>query len=263
MADIIGVFGGSGFYSLLEDAEEKKISTPYGKPSSLVRIGKIGGRDVAFIARHGDKHEYPPHKVPFKANVWAMHELGVKRIVTTTACGSLKKEIKPGDFVVPDQFVNFTRREDTFHDGPETIHVAMDEPYCPELRKALYETAKKNGLPAHQNGTVVVIQGPRFSSKAESRFFSNQGFDIVNMSQYPEVVLARELEICYAAISIVTDYDVGLHGDPSIPPVNAESYLKVFAQNVEKVKKLIHDVIQKIPEERNCICKNALEGARA
>jgi 5'-methylthioadenosine phosphorylase len=262
MADIIGVFGGSGFYSLLDGAEEKKVSTPYGKPSSLVRVGKIGGRDVAFISRHGDRHEYPPHKVPFKANVWAMRELGVKRILTTTACGSLKREIKPGDFVIPDQFFNFTRRDDTYHDGPETVHLSADEPYCPELRKALFETAKKNGLPVHPSGTVVVIQGPRFSSRAESNFFKNAGFDIINMSQYPEVVLARELEICYAAISIVTDYDVGLHGDPSIPPVKAQDYMAVFAQNVEKVKKLINDVIPRIPKERNCICKSALESAK-
>lgn len=260
---MIGVFGGSGFYSLLEDAEERKISTPYGKSSSLVRIGKISGRDVAFLARHGDKHEYPPHKVPFKANIWAMRELGVKRIVTTTACGSLKREIKPGDFVIPNQFVNFTRREDTFHNGPETVHISSDEPYCPELRKILFETANKNNLNIHPNGTVVVIQGPRFSSRAESGFFKNCGFDIINMSQYPEVVLARELEICYAAISIVTDYDVGLHDDPSIQPVRAQDYLAVFAQNVEKVKKLIHDVIPEIPDERNCICAKALEGAKA
>ena len=259
---MIGVFGGSGFYSLLEDMEEREVSTPYGKPSTFIRIGKIGNRDVAFLPRHAEGHVYPPHKVPFKANIWAMKELGVKRILTTTACGSLKREIKPGDFVIPDQFVNFTRRDDTFYDGPETIHVAMDEPYCPELRRLLFENAKKRGLSVHPSGTVVMIQGPRFSSKAESRFFSRQGFDIINMSQYPEMILARELEMCYSTISIVTDYDVGLHDDPSIPPVNTKDFLAVFAKNVDNVRELIFDVIPNIPEKRECVCSRALENAR-
>ncbi|MBI5061243.1 MAG: MTAP family purine nucleoside phosphorylase, partial [Candidatus Aenigmarchaeota archaeon] len=188
---MIGIIGGSGFYSLLDDMKEKNTSTPYGKPSSTIRIGKIGNKTVAFIARHGDEHDLPPHKVPFKANAWALKQLGVKRILATSACGSLKKDIKPGDIVIPDQFVNFTRREDTFYDGPETVHISSHEPYCPELRKMIFDTAVKNGLPAHPSGTVVVIQGPRFSSQAESHFFRKLGFDIVNMTQYPEVMLAR------------------------------------------------------------------------
>ncbi|MBI5347398.1 MAG: S-methyl-5'-thioadenosine phosphorylase [Candidatus Aenigmarchaeota archaeon] len=258
---MIGIFGGSGFYSLMESAKEKMIQTPYGNTSSPVRIGKIAGRDVAFIARHGAKHEYPPHKVPFRANVWAMKELGAECIITTTACGSLKKEIMPGDFIVPDQFFNATRRKDTFYDA-ETVHISAHEPYCPVLRKILSETAAKNGFRVHPSGTVVVIQGPRFSSRAESAFFRSQGFDIINMTQYPEVVLARELEMCYASVSIVTDYDVGLHSDPSIPPVSTENYLSVFKQNVEKVKKLIVDAVPCVPESRACACKDALDGAK-
>ncbi|MBI5060751.1 MAG: MTAP family purine nucleoside phosphorylase, partial [Candidatus Aenigmarchaeota archaeon] len=181
--------------------------------------------------------------------------------LATSACGSLKKDIKPGDIVIPDQFVNFTRREDTFYDGPETVHVSSHEPYCSELRKIIFDAAATNGLPAHPKGTVVVIQGPRFSSQAESHFFRKLGFDIVNMTQYPEVMLARELEMCYASVCIVTDYDTGMQ-DSDVMPVTVESFLKVFQQNVDKIKKLMIDITPKIPEERKCICKNALENAK-
>ncbi len=258
---MIGVFGGSGFYSLLENPETKEAATPYGKTSSEITIGKIGGKDVAFIARHGTKHEYPPHRIPYKANVWAFKELGVTRIISPSAVGSLKKEIKPGEFLVPDQFVNFTRREDTFFDS-ETVHIASHEPYCPELRKLLAESGKGMGLPVHEKGTVVVIQGPRFATHAESQMFREMGFDIINMTQYPEAVLAREQEMCYANISIVTDYDTGVKDDASIRPVTIEEVLRVFRENNEKIKKLIFDIVPKISKERKCICSTALEGAR-
>lgn len=259
---MIGIIGGSGFYSLLEEAKEKKISTPYGKPSSKIMIGKIGNKEVAFLARHGVKHQYPPHKIPYKANIFALKELGVDRIIAPSAVGSLKAEIKPGSFLIPDQLVNFTRREDTFYDGPETTHVSYAEPYCPELRELLIKVSKKMKLPVHNNGTVVVVQGPRFSTKAESYFFRKQDWDIINMTQYPECVLARELEICYANISIITDYDTGLKNDPNVKPVSLEEVIGVFNENNEKLKKLIFEIVPKIPEKRECICSRALEGAR-
>lgn len=258
---MIGIFGGSGFYSLLENPEVREIETPHGKTSSNTTIGKIGSTDVAFIARHGEKHQYPPHMIPYKSNIWAFKELGVDRIIAPSAVGSLKKEIKPGEFLVPDQFVNFTRRDDTFYDN-ETVHIASHEPYCPELRKLLISTGKEMGLPVHSKGTVVVIQGPRFASHAESNMFRALGFDIINMTQYPECVLAREQEICYANISIVTDYDTGVKGDSAVKPVTIEEVLRVFKANNEKIKKLIFSIVPKISKERNCICATALEGAR-
>ncbi len=259
---MIGVLGGSGFYSLLEEKEAVTINTPFGSTSSDIHVGVIAGKRVAFIARHGASHQYPPHKVPYKANIWALKKLGVTRIIAPAAVGSLKKEIRPGDFVIADQFVNLTNRDATFYDGPETVHIATDEPYCPELRELLIYNGRKSGLRIHDNGTVVIINGPRFSSRAESSFFRSNNWDVVNMTQYPELVLARESEICYAGICIVTDYDTGLKEDASIKPVNIADALRVFAENNQRIKELLHDIIPKIPENRNCICANALEQAK-
>ena len=258
---MIGVFGGSGFYSLLDSPEIREVETPHGKPSSKITVGKIAAKDIAFIARHGERHQYPPHKIPYKANIWAFKELGVDRIIAPSAVGSLKKEIKPGEFLVPDQFVNFTRRDDTFYND-ETVHIASHEPYCPELREMLITAAKEMQLPVHNKGTVVVINGPRFASHAESHMFRALGFDIINMTQYPECVLAREQEICYANISIVTDYDTGVKDDTAIKPVSIEEVLRVFKENNEKIKQLIFNLVPKISRERSCICAIALQGAR-
>jgi len=260
---MIGIIGGTGFYELLENAEEKTITTPYGNPSAPLKIGKIGSKKVIFIPRHGSKHEYPPHKVPYKANIWALKELGVTRIISITAVGSLKSEIKPGDIVIPDQVVNFTRREDTFYNGPETTHISFDTPFCPEMRKSIIDTLNDTKeFCIHKKGTVIVIQGPRFSTIAESNFYRSQGWDIINMTIYPECVLARELELCYANISLVTDYDTGLKNDPNIKPVSTEEVIRVFKENSEKLKTIIKSVVKKIPEERNCICSKALDGAK-
>ena len=258
---MIGVLGGTGFYSLLGDAEKKEIETPFGKPISHEGIGKIHGKDVAFIARHGEKHEYPPHKIPYKANIFAFKEIGVTHIIAPTAVGSLKREIKPGDFLVPDQFVNFTRREDTFYDGPEIVHMGSTEPYCPDLRRIIIQEGAAAGYPMHPKGTVVVIQGPRFSSHAESGFFRSQNWDIINMTQYPEVMLAREKEMCYANISLVTDYDTGVKDDPDVLPVSIEDVMRILKENNEKTKKLIFNAVRKIPENRPCVCAKALDGA--
>ncbi len=259
----IGIFGGSGFYSLLEKAEEVSIETPYGAPSDKAVVGEISGRKVAFIPRHGRYHQYPPHAINYRANIWAMKELGVERILGPCASGSLQPEIKPGDFVICDQFVDRTYgRKDTFYDGPITTHVSAADPYCPTLREIAVSTAKELEIPVHDGGTVVVIQGPRFSTRAESKWFASEGWEVINMTQYPEVFLARELEICYATIALITDYDVGLEGMPEIPPVSHEEVIRVFTENNEKLKKLLFEMIPRIPEARDCPCPRALVGAR-
>jgi 5'-methylthioadenosine phosphorylase len=259
---MIGIFGGSGFYSLLDKAETIEKETPFGPPSSPITIGTIGKKEVAFIARHGLHHEFPPHRIPYKANIFAFKELGVKRIIAPTAVGSLKMQVEPGHFIVPDQFVNFTRREDTFYEERPVTHISAAEPYCPELRKITLETAQELNLPIHSSGTAVVIDGPRFSSMAESNFYRSQNWDIINMTQYPEMVLARELEMCYVNISIVTDYDAGVKEDPKITPASAEDVINALGENNEKMKKLISEIVPKIPEIRQCICSHALEGSR-
>jgi 5'-methylthioadenosine phosphorylase len=259
----IGVFGGSGFYSFVKGSRELKLRTPYGKPSGGVMLSRVGEKSVAFIPRHGVHHEFPPHMVPYRANVHAFKLLGAERIIAPNAVGSLRAEIEPGDIVFCDQFVNFTTgRKDTFYDGPVTTHVGMAQPYCPQMRKVALEAAGKMGLKFHRSGTVVVIQGPRFSTTAESRFFSRQGWDVINMTQYPEAVLAREKEMCYLNVSLATDYDVGLEGDPRVKPVSHEEVVKVFEKNMGSLRQLIVEIIRSLPDERGCECGSALEHAR-
>lgn len=259
----IGVFGGSGFYHFLENMEEVLVHTPYGPPSDAISIGEIGGRRVAFLPRHGRGHHLPAHRINYRANIWAMHSLGVTRILAPSAVGSLQPEIRPGDFVICDQFVDRTTgRADTFYDGPLVTHISAAHPYCPELRELAFATSRRLGIPTHPSGTVVVIQGPRFSTRAESRWFSSMGWDVVNMTQYPEVVLARELELCYLNISLITDYDVGVEGDPTARPVTAEEVLKAFAANLGRLRELLGAIIAAIPAERTCPCGRALSGAR-
>ncbi|MBI4174810.1 MAG: S-methyl-5'-thioadenosine phosphorylase [Candidatus Aenigmarchaeota archaeon] len=256
---MIGIFGGSGFYSLLDNAETVEKDTPFGPPSSPITLGTIGRQEVAFIARHGLHHEYPPHRIPYKANLYAFRELGVSRVIAPAAVGSLKKEIKPGDFVIPDQFVNFSSREDTFFNEVPVTHVSAADPYCPELRKLMIEMAKPLQLPVHETGTVVVVNGPRFASRAESALYQSNGWDIINMTQYPELILAREMEMCYASVCLVTDYDVGVDGGK---PVSAQDVAEMFKQNSEKLKRLILDCIPSVPAARECNCKRALDNAR-
>jgi len=259
----IGVFGGSGFYRFFRGAEEVAVRTPYGKPSARVTISAVGGKSVAFIPRHGVHHEYPPHMVPYRANVFALKKLGAKRIIAPNAVGSLKANIVPGDLVFCDQFVNFTTgRKDTYYDGPETTHVGMAEPYCPQMRRVAVEAARRMGIRYHEKGTVVVIQGPRFSTTAESRFFARQGWDVINMTQYPEVVLAREQELCFLNISLATDYDAGLEGNPDVEPVSHEEVIKVFDSKMDALRKLIVEVVKELPDKRTCDCRAALEHAR-
>ena len=255
----IGVFGGSGFYELLDNPREFKVNTPFGAPSSPIMQGEIGGRLVAFLPRHGKDHSLPPHMINYRANVWAMKELGVTRIIGPNACGSLQVHVKPGDFVICDQFVDRTSgRKDTFYDGPITTHVSSADPYCPTMRDVAAAKCADLGITAHPTGTVVVIQGPRFSTRAESKWFASQGWEVINMTQYPEAYLARELEICYVNISLITDYDVGTE---DTAPVTNEEVVRVFAENNQKVKDLLYAMIPALPEVRDCPCAHALEGA--
>jgi len=259
----IGVFGGSGFYSFLENVEYVTVETPYGHPSDRVAIGELAGRKVAFLPRHGSRHQYPPHMVNYRANVYAMKELGVTRLIGPCASGSLQVHVKPGDFVLCDQYVDRTSgRKDTFYDGPVSTHVSAAEPYCPELRKLAAKVGREQNISIHEKGTVVVIQGPRFSTKAESRWFAAQGWEVINMTQYPEAHLARELEICYLNISLITDWDVGLEGHPEIEPVSLDEVIRTFNENNNKLKELLFKLIPQIPAERHCTCGQALEGAR-
>ena len=253
----IGVFGGSGFYSFLEDVEEVDIETPYGSPSSSIALADYEGKRIAFLPRHGKNHQYPPHMIPYRANLYAMKQLGVEKIIAPTAAGSLQPYIKPGDFVVSDQFIDRTTgRKDTFYDGPETKHVSSAYPYCPELRKIAIETGKKLGIAIHEKGTVVVIQGPRFSTVAESRWFSKMGWEVINMTQYPECYLAKELGICYANIALITDYDAGLEGRDDIKPVTHDEVLRVFDASIENVKKMLFEMIKRIDlNQCNCECQ--------
>jgi 5'-methylthioadenosine phosphorylase len=254
------VFGGSGFYEFLEGAEELKVETPYGPPSAPLVLGEIEGAKVVFLPRHGRRHELPAHRVPYRANVWAMREVGVRRIIGPNASGALRADLGLGEFVVCDQFVDRTNgRADTFYDGPETTHVSAADPYCPDLRSALLATAHELGIAARDGGTVVTIQGPRFSTRAESRWFASMGWDVVSMTAYPEGHLARELELCYANVSMVTDHDVGVDGRK---PVDADTVVRVFGENIEKLRRLLLAAIPRIGPQPDDICAHALRGAR-
>ncbi|MBX3115369.1 MAG: S-methyl-5'-thioadenosine phosphorylase [Fimbriimonadaceae bacterium] len=250
----IGVFGGSGFYSLLEDVTEVKVDTPYGAPSDSIMFATVSGRKVAFLPRHGRNHTIPPHKINYRANVWAMHKLGVKAIISPCAVGSLQRHIAPGSFLVADQFVDRTKgRDDTFYDGPITSHISPADMYDKTLRNIAVETIREHGIEAHDGGTVVVIQGPRFSTKAESEWFTKMGWEIINMTQYPEGYLCHELGMAVVNISLVTDYDSGVVAD--VEAVTAHSVLEVFQKNAENARKVVLDIIKKMPADLDSLGK--------
>lgn len=245
----VGVFGGSGFYAFLDDVAEHHVTTPYGEPSAPVTIGRLGNVRVAFIPRHGRAHELPPHRVNYRANVAAMRDLGVRALLAPFAAGSLQPEVRPGDFVVVDQFVDRTSgRVDTFHDrfdaGP--LQASMADPYDERLRREFVRAATECGVTVHDGGTVVVVQGPRFSTRAESAWFRNQGWEVINMTQYPEAALAVEAGLPYAGIGLITDYDTGLEGEPGIEPVTQEQVFAVFESNVDRVRDVLFTVIPRI-----------------
>jgi 5'-methylthioadenosine phosphorylase len=259
----VGVFGGSGFYDLLDGpVEHFSLHTPYGPPSDAIAVGRKGQQRVAFLPRHGSHHTIPPHAINYRANVWAMAHLGVKRLVSPTAAGSLQPHVMPGDFVVCDQFVDRTTgRLQTYYDGPRTVHISTADPYCPDLRALAIQASRELGITVHEHGTVVVIQGPRFSTRAESRWFRAQGWEVVNMTQYPEVALARELELCYTTIALITDYDAGVEDRPEIGAVEVQDVLQVLRDNNERVRRVIELLLPRIPADRTCPCASALQYA--
>jgi 5'-methylthioadenosine phosphorylase len=248
----IGVFGGSGFYSLLDDVREIKIDTPYGPPSDSFFLATVAGRRVAFLPRHGRRHTIPPHKINYRANVWAMRSLGVKAVISPCAAGSLQPHVKPGDFVLCDQFVDRTRgRADTFYDGPVVTHISSADIYDPELRRIALEVCREHGIDVHERGTIVIINGPRFSTKAESKWFSDAGWEVISMTQYPEAYLCRELGMAVVNIALITDYDAGvIEGTEA---VDARSVLEVFAQNAERIQQVVLDMIGRFPEDLDAL----------
>jgi 5'-methylthioadenosine phosphorylase len=252
----IGVFGGSGFYALLDDVREIKVDTPYGAPSDSVFLAELHGRRVAFLPRHGRRHTIPPHRINYRANVWAMRSLGVKAVISPCAAGSLQPHVEPGDFVVCDQFVDRTRgRDDTFFDGPIVTHVSSAEIYDPNLRRLAVDVIREHEIPVHEHGTVVVIEGPRFSTRAESRWFMDAGWEVINMTQYPEAYLCRELGMAVVNISLITDYDAGvLEGTEA---VTAHDVLEVFERNAARIRSVVLEMVGRFPTDLDAL------GARA
>jgi 5'-methylthioadenosine phosphorylase len=258
----IGVFGGSGFYSLLEDVREVKVDTPYGPPSDSIFLAEVTGRRVAFLPRHGRRHTIPPHRINYRANVWAFRSLGVRAVISPCAVGSLQPDIAPGDFVVSDQFVDRTSgRDQTFFDGPIVTHLSSADIYDPTLRALALEVIRAHDIPVHDHGTMVVISGPRFSTRAESRWFSDSGFSIIGMTQYPEAYLCRELGMAVVNIALVTDYDVGLHTETE--PVTAAEVLEVFATNARRIQAVVLDLLGRLPADLDALgAREALEPTR-
>ncbi|MEM1879742.1 MAG: S-methyl-5'-thioadenosine phosphorylase [Desulfurococcaceae archaeon] len=261
----IGIIGGSGLYELpgIEEVKELKVYTPYGMPSDNIVVGVLKGRRVAFLARHGRGHRIPPHRVNYRANIWALKTLGVKWILAVSAVGSLREDYRPGDFVVPDQFIDMTKgiRPHTFFEGGVVAHVSMADPFCEHLREIILKVALEfPDIRVHEKGTYVCIEGPRFSTRAESRVWKDVfKADIIGMTLVPEINLACEAQICYATIAMVTDYDVWAE-----KPVTAEEVIKTMNENVAKVKKIIPRIVELLPsepDERKCSCCKSLETA--
>jgi 5'-methylthioadenosine phosphorylase len=250
------VYGGSGLYSLLDDVEEVAVETPYGPPAAPVTIGVVSGRRVAFLPRHGRDHSLPPHKVPYRANAWALRSLGVKAIFGPCASGSLQPDIHPGEFVVLDQIVDRTAgRASSFHDGPGSPegfspvdHVSFADPYDESLRKVAIEACRAEGVTVHETGTVVVIEGPRFSTRAESRWYGAQGWQVINMTQMPEAVLAAEAQVPYVSIALITDYDAGLEGVPGVEPVTMDEVFATLERNAAVVRNVLFRAVELLPD---------------
>jgi 5'-methylthioadenosine phosphorylase len=256
LADV-GVIGGSGLYSLLDSAEEHSVDTPYGATSDPITIADVGGRRVAFLARHGRDHRYPPHRIPYRANMWALRELGVRQILAPCAVGGLVKDLGPGTFVLPDQLIDRTSgRSQTYYDT-SAVHVNFADPYCPTGRNVVRAVAERTGVPLVDGGTMVVVEGPRFGTRAESRWHASIGGTVVNMTGYPEAVLARELAVCYTSVALVTDLDAGVEGDHG---VTQEEVFRVFGENTERLRALLLDVSAALPDSSACPCQRALDG---
>lgn len=259
----IGVFGGSGFYALLDNVQEISLETPYGAPSDSLFLAEYFGKRVAFLPRHGRKHTIPPHNINYRANVWAMKHLGVRYIISPCAAGSLQPHVMPEHFVVCDQYVDRTRgRKDTFYDGPEVYHVSSADPYCPKLRELAIQVIKDQGITVHEKGTMVVIGGPRFSTKAESRWFTDAGWEVIGMTGYPEAHLALEQAIAVVNIALITDFDCGLIAEGEVAPVTTEEVYAVFLKNAERVKTVVLELIKSIPLDLDSPQHHVLERAK-
>jgi len=255
----IAIIGGSGIYDpgMFASSEKRKIYTPYGQPSAPIEIGEYKGLKVAFLPRHGERHSIPPHAIDFRANIWALKELGVERVLAPSAVGSLQEDCKPGELALPDQFIDRTwGRQGTFYDGGVVAHVSMADPFCPELMDTLQKSAAELRITLRRGGTYVCIQGPRFSTRAESKMFRSWGAKIVGMTLIPEVSLAREARMCYCTIAAITDYDVWAD-----KPVSAEEVVKTMAESVDKVKRLLADALSNIPSTRRCSCGRHMDQA--
>jgi 5'-methylthioadenosine phosphorylase len=260
----LGVIGGSGFYEFLEGAERVSVDTPFGAPSDDVVVGEVEGRRVAFIARHGQGHRFPPHLVNYRANLWALRSVGVRQVLAPCAVGSLKPELGPGAIVVPDQVVDRTwgRAHTVYADEGPVVHVAFADPYCPRGREVVVGAARASGKEVAEAGTLVVINGPRFSSKGESAWHQQMGWSIIGMTAMPEAAIARELAMCFTTIALVTDHDAGVGG---AEVVTHEEVLRVFAKNVDGLKSLLRKAIEAMPaakpdETATCSCRRALDG---
>jgi 5'-methylthioadenosine phosphorylase len=241
----VAVIGGSGFYEFLPQPQAWQVHGPYGETSDPVVVAELAGRRVAFLPRHGADHRLPPHHIPYRANMWALRALGVRQILAPCAVGSLQPDLAPGTLVVPDQLVDRTsNRAQTVHDGPHAVHVSFADPYCPLGRAVVLEHARAQGWEPVDGGTMVVIEGPRFSTKAESRSYSAQGWSLVNMTGHPEAVLARELEMAYTCLALVTDFDAGVHGHDE---VSQEEVFRVFGERVSRLRELITDCVAALP----------------
>ena len=253
----IGVIGGSGFYAFLDDVVEVPVQTPYGPPSDNPVIGTVADRRVAFLARHGRDHRLPPHRIPYRANLWALRALGVRQVLGPCAVGGLRPDLGPGTLVVPDQLVDRTSgRLQTYFDSG-AVHVSFADPYCPLGRRAVLETARRAGWDPVDGGTMVVIEGPRFSTRAESQSYATAGWSLVNMTGHPEAVLARELALCYTAIALVTDLDAGIDAGSAVSQTEVFGF---FAANVARLRELLLDVVAALPAEPGCACGGALDG---
>ena len=255
----IGIFGGTGIYEsgLLEDAQETRPDTRYGPPSDTITVGVFRGRKIAFLPRHGKDHSIPPHRINYRANIEAFRQMGITRIIAPSAVGSLKEELKPGDFALPSQYIDYTKSRDySFSDIGRTIHISMADPFCPELQDAISVAAQKQDIALQTGKTYVCIEGPRFSTRAESKMYRQIGADIIGMTLVPECQLAREAQICYASVSTITDYDAWAER-----PVTAKEVIKTLSKNVERTKALLTEVIDIIPPKRCCTCADALNEA--
>ncbi len=255
----IAVFGGTGIYDsgIITNAEEISVSTPYGDPSGPITLGTFEGRRMAFLQRHGRNHSIPPHMINYRANIWAFQKIGVQRIISPSAVGSLREEIAPGDFALPSQFIDFTRtRASSFSDIGRVIHISVADPFCPQMQDAALKAGRVKNVKMHRNATYVCIEGPRFSTRAESEFFRSTGGDIIGMTVSPECQLAREARICYMSISTVTDYDVWAQ-----KPVTAKDVLNVISANARNVREMLGGMIRELPCERTCKCRDALSEA--